>query len=719
MKQPAANDREGQRLAGSGWWIPPLVALLGALIYVSDPLALQVLRNTVFDQYQRWDRAVYQDTPVTIVDIDEESLARIGQWPWPRTYLAELIDSLHAGGAAAIGLDIILAEPDRTSPAAMLETWQAPADLRAALNDLPAHDEVLRRSIAAAPVVLGHTMRPEGSPDALVAYPFLVAERGGTPAPFLLGYDGSATPLPELQQAAAGIGALNFAPESDGVIRKMPLLLRLGDEVVPALVTEVLRVAQGQPLITVTTSPQRGAGVERIQVGEVAIATDARGEIWLRYTSGHQRRVLPAWQVLQDPGLASRVDGHAVLIGSSAQGLLDLRFSPLGEIVPGVWIHAMALDQVLLGDQLARPNWSVGAELVLLVCGSLLLGFIALRVPALVSAAWFGLLVATAAAGGWIAFQRYDLLLDPISPATALALAFVAGSLHHHFATERQQRWIQQAFARYVSPNRVDYLVAHPEALQLGGRRQECSFIFTDLAGFTALMESLDPDAAVTLLNDYLDNMVRIAFAHDGTLDRIVGDAVAIMFSAPVPQPDHAARALRCAAELHAFAADYAARARDRGIALGATRIGIHSGEVTVGNFGGRTMFDYRALGDPVNTAARLESVNKQLGTTVCVSAATLSGAPDTPTRPVGRLVLKGKTEPLMVHEPLFATDPARRADDAAYQAAWQQMREGDERAATLFDHLAAVNPEDGLVSFHAHRLKDGDRGDLVVLGRK
>jgi len=719
MNQTAANDREGQRLAGSGWWIPPLVALLGALIYVADPLALQVLRNTVFDQYQRWDRAAYRDTPVTIIDIDEESLARIGQWPWPRTYLAELIDNLHAGGAAAIALDIILAEPDRTSPAAMLQTWQAPPDLRAALADLPAHDEVLRQTIAAAPVVLGHTMRSEGAPGTLDTYPFLVAERGGPPASFLLGYDGTAAPLPELQRVAAGIGALNFAPEADGVIRKMPLLLRLGDEVVPSLVTEALRVAQGQPLVTVTTSPQRGAGIERLQVGAVGIPTDARAEIWLRYTRGHERRVLPAWQVLQDPAMASRADGHVVLVGSSAQGLLDLRFSPLGEIIPGVWIHAMALDQVLLGDRLARPNWSVGAELVLLVCGSLLLGFIALRVRALVSAAWFGLLVATAAAGGWIAFQRYDLLLDPISPATALALAFVAGSLHHHFATERQQRWIQQAFARYVSPNRVEYLVEHPEALQLGGRRQECSFIFTDLAGFTALMESLDPDAAVTLLNDYLDNMVRIAFDHDGTLDRIVGDAVAIMFSAPVPQPDHAARALRCAADLHAFATSYAAEAQARGIALGATRIGIHSGEVTVGNFGGRTLFDYRALGDPVNTAARLESVNKQLGTTVCVSEATLSGAPGTPVRPVGRLVLKGKTEPLMVYEPLFAADPAARVEDTAYQEAWKLMSAQDARAPAVFARLAAAAPEDRLVHFHATRLQAGDSGDLVVLDRK
>lgn len=231
------------------------------------------------------------------------------------------------------------------------------------------------------------------------------------------------------------------------------------------------------------------------------------------------------------------------------------------------------------------------------------------------------------------------------------------------------------------------------------------------------MMESMDPGAAVTLLNDYLDRMIAIAFSHQGTLDRIIGDAVAIMFSAPVPQPDHQRRALACGLDMHRFAKQYASELQARGIAFGQTRIGIHTGEVIVGNFGGSTIFDYRALGDPVNTASRLESANKHLGTLVCVSGATLAGCPDWPVRPVGRIILKGKTQALKVFEPqdpLTASDP-----DADYQHAFDLMCAGSPAARQLFEKLAAQRPNDALVAMHLERLCTGKTGDLIVLTEK
>jgi adenylate cyclase len=265
----------------------------------------------------------------------------------------------------------------------------------------------------------------------------------------------------------------------------------------------------------------------------------------------------------------------------------------------------------------------------------------------------------------------------------------------------------------------VSYLVDNPDQLELGGHRRECSFVFTDLADFTRLMETLDPADSVTLLNEYLDNMIRIAFQHDGTLDRIVGDSVAIMFSAPLEQPDHRARALRCALDMDRFSSRHAAAANARGIPFGITRIGVHTGEVTVGNIGGATIFDYRALGDPVNTAARLETVNKQLGTRVCVSEATLAGCPDAVTRPVGRLVLKGKTQPLGVREPLTSETGEPVAPDADYQRAYDLLVHGDPGALAAFRALAAARPADGLVLFHLTRLQAGQSGDLIVFTEK
>jgi adenylate cyclase len=283
---------------------------------------------------------------------------------------------------------------------------------------------------------------------------------------------------------------------------------------------------------------------------------------------------------------------------------------------------------------------------------------------------------------------------------------------------EREQAWIRHAFSSYVSPNLVQHLIEHPDELRLGGERRECSFVMSDLAGFTALVEASEPETLLALLNEYLDGMLAIAFRHDGTLDRIVGDAVAVMFGAPVAQPDHAARAIACAREMDEFARAFSAEKRAAGVALGNTRIGVHSGAVIVGNVGGRNVLDYRPLGDAINTAARLESVNRHLGTRLCVSGDTARLCPDFVGRPVGTLVLKGKTQGVPAFEP--ATPEAAEAPRfARYMAAFGLMERDDPAAIDAFAYLVAEAPEDGLAAFHLERLRRGERGSLIVLGEK
>ena len=262
--------------------------------------------------------------------------------------------------------------------------------------------------------------------------------------------------------------------------------------------------------------------------------------------------------------------------------------------------------------------------------------------------------------------------------------------------------------------------MAHPEQLQLSGRRQVCSFVFTDLANFTSLIESSDPAQMVLLINAYLEAMLEIVFRHEGTLDRIMGDALVVMFSAPVVQENHRQRALDCALEMHVFASAYAERWQAKNVAWGHTRIGVHCGEVIVGNFGGTALFDYRALGDPINTAARLETVNKHLGTRVCISGAILEGCPGLPVRPVGRLVLQGKTQWLQAYEPVAATDARACAPLANYAAALALLQAGRTALAlTQFQALAARHPKDPLVALHLRRLREGASDDLVVLSTK
>ncbi len=711
--------------------LPIISVAFGLALLLFDPLPMQTLRNNLFDQYQRWHPRDYVEAPVRVVDIDEETLARLGQWPWPRTLMAELVDKLGAAGVAAIGFDVVLAEADRTSPKAMSALWSLDGPLRNELERLPDHDQVLADSLAGADAILGFMIQREvanavaappvpGAAAQRPERPFRFVLSGELPAKRLYSFDSAINPRPELERAAKGMGALSFVPDSDGIVRRVPLVLLVAGEPVPTLVAESLRVAQGEKNFFLKTE-EKEIGLSEVRIGQYRIPTTAEGEVWVHYSRPVAGRYLPAWKVFAEEVPAEVLAGHIVLIGSSAQGLMDLRFGPLGQIMPGVEVHAQALEQILTGHLIERPGWALPVECIAIVIGGLAIAFLAIQAKALVAAGTTLAFLVVVLGGGWYAFLEHGLLLNTVTPALVFIAAFVLGSLIHHFVSEREQRWIKEVFSRYVSPNRVEYLVEHPDAMALGGNRQECSFIFTDLAGFTTLMESIDPAAAVSLLNHYLDQMIAIAFRYEGTLDRIVGDAVAIMFSAPVPQPDHRARALACAMEMDDFATRYQIKLNAEGFRFGKTRIGIHSGEVIVGNFGGSTIFDYRALGDTVNTAARLESVNKHLGTNVCLSEATLSGCIDAKVRPVGRLILKGKTEALRVFEPITVEREKAYAPLDDYLRAYRLMADENDtgRAAEQFAQLAELFPDDPLVDLHRRRLAEGGSGDLMRMSEK
>ena len=688
-------------------------AALGVLLLLLDPVALKTLRYQGFDQYQRWQPRPYVEAPVRIIDIDEASLERLGQWPWPRTRIAELVERVQAAGAATLAFDVVFAEPDRTSPRTVTQLWPLAPALRGALQALPDHDEVLAAALRDSDVVLGFAVQRDQAVEAgqrLPSAPYRHVWLGGGPAPEALhGFTTAVPPLPVLDAAARGMGALTFVPDADGVVRRVPLVLRLGEQPVPSLAAEALRVGQGATNHLLRSAEGGLPALEEVRIGDVTIPTTAQGEMWVHYSAPVPERYLPAWRVLAGEVGPDLLAGHLVLVGSSAQGLMDLRFNPLGRVMPGVEAHAQALEQALTGHFLTRPHWAQALEVVTVAVGAVLVVGLATYASALLAAAGAAVLLAGVLWGGWWAFSAHGLLINSFTPALVLLGCYVLASLAHHFWSERQHRWVKQAFSRYVSPNRVEYLVNHPDALELGGKRQTCSFIFTDLAGFTGLMEKIDPAEALVLLNRYLEDMIAIAFKHQGTLDRIVGDAVAIMFSAPVPQPDHPRRALACALEMHTFATRYALDLQARGIPFGHTRLGVHSGEVIVGNFGGNAIFDYRALGDPVNTAARLESVNKHLGTRICVSAVTLADCPEAAARPVGRLVLKGKSQALKVYEPLTPETPEDYAPRAAYEAAYEAMARGDEAALPMFEALHRDHPNDPLVRLHHERLRGLD----------
>ena len=685
------------------------------VLYLWNPLPLQIVRNATFDQFQRLKPRACRNEPVRIIDIDDASLSKLGQWPWPRTRIAELISSLQSAKPAAIGLDIVFAENDRTSPDSMLNVWQLSTEQRQLLKGLADHDQVLADTLSHSNVALGFALIRHESKQSQPTIKANFVQIGASPMPFLPSFQAAVSSLPLLEARAAGNGALAFISDADGVIRKVPLLLRLQNSIVPSLAAETLRLAEKTRNIRMQTND---IGLSELGIGKIHIPTTANGQLWINYSKPTNERYIPAWQVLARQIDPSQLQDKILLIGTSAQGLLDLRFSPLGGIIPGIEIHAQALEQILSGRHLIRPAWAETIEILAMIIGGILIGSIALSSGAMLSFMSFVLGLTLLWTAAWHAYADYRLLLDPMLPSIMLMLIFMLSSIFRHRYSERSQRWIKQAFSRYISPNLVEHLISHPEDLQLGGHRQTCSFVFTDLSDFTGLMEKLDPAEAVSLLNVYLENMIAIAFLHQGTLDRIVGDAVAIMFSAPLQQADHQRRAIQCALDMQAFASYYCKQSNFKGLQLGQTRIGVHSGEVIVGNFGGKTIFDYRALGDPVNTASRLEGANKYLGTLICVSETTLSGCPDMPARPIGRVLLKGKTIPLAVFEPL-SNKLVDHKVLAEYHAAYDLMRNNKPEALVAFQEIVFKQPEDGLATFHLQRLCNGFTGDLIELSQK
>lgn len=686
----------------------PLLGIgLGCLLLITDPVAIQTFRNAVFDQYQRWHPRTYEDVGVRIVDIDEESLKRIGQWPWSRDKIANLTSILQKAGASSIGFDVLFAEPDRTSPSAFIQRWALDKEVSNQLASLPDPDQQFASVLRKGRVVLGVAAATTDKNFPPVGIGIVVkgaAERLQIPQ-----ITGVLSALPLLAKAAAGNGAITFTPDADGVVRRVPLLVAAGHTVIPSFSAELIRVTERPKNIVVHTER---SDIDQIDIGQFRIPTSADGQFWIHFTRHVAARTIPAWRVIADDFPANSFRNAIVVVGTSAQGLQDLRFSPLGGVIPGVEVHAQALEQIRARHWLERPRWALPLEaLILLLAGTSLCVF-ALRSSALASGICVFLMLLTLNWIGWIAFRDYLLLLDMLTPSLGLILIYVLASMSRHMATEARQRWIQQAFARYVSPNRVAYLMSHPQGLALGGNRQECSFIFTDLTGFTSLIERTAPDAAVGYMNGYLEGMIQTAFRHEGTLDRIVGDAVAIMFSAPMIQADHETRALACALEMQKFTVQYAASLLPN-VVLGSTRIGVHSGEVVVGNFGGKTIFDYRAMGDTVNIAARLETLNRHVGTTMCISEVIKKACPEVSTRAVGRVVLKGKIEQIKVFETLQATDPT-------YDEAYTLMAAGDPNALATFEQLAVERPNDGLVAFHLTRMRATRAvNDLILMQEK
>jgi adenylate cyclase len=506
-KRPAMNSliRRAQQV---GLARAICVLLLFALVplRLADPRPLQELRTRTFDFFQVLRPRPQEIRPVVIVDIDEASLKAIGQWPWPRTTVADLVTQITQLGAVAIGFDIIFPEPDRMSPAIAERSFRGiDAETRAKLHSLPSNDEALADVIKHSRVVIGQAgaAAPEVKTTADAALQTGFAVRGPDARPYMVTFAGLLRNVPVIEQAAAGRGLFSINPESDGIIRRVPVIMTAQGSLVPSLSLEMLRVVTGSSAILVRVDE---AGVQSVAVPGLEVPTDRNGQFWVHFNHRDPERYISAKDVLQGNVPPDRLAGKLVLIGTSAIGLLDLKTTPLDAAIPGVEVHAQILESVLSKSSLVNPNYAIGAELALAVLFGLAIIVAAPMLPASIVIVLGGCLIAGLIGLSLYLFVEHNLLIDFTYPLISSWLIYLVLTFVNYFREQKQRRQIRSAFGYYLSPHMVEQLARSPEKLVLGGEERRMTILFSDVRGFTTISEHYkdDPQGLTRLMNRFL-----------------------------------------------------------------------------------------------------------------------------------------------------------------------------------------------------------------------
>jgi len=702
-----------------------LVAML-ALRYQDGPFVIGV-RNILFDSYQRLDPRPYDPSvQVRIFAIDEDSLKHLGQWPWPRDTLARIVGRLTADGALAIALDVLLAEPDRTGPQALLKQWQGRPDI-AALSDavakLPDPDAELAKELTIAPAVLAFALndQPGGQTPAVKAG---IAMAGDDALPWLLSPPGATTALPELEKATPGYGSVTVPPDRDGIVRKVPLLFAFRGQIYPSLVAEALRIAQpGASTYIVKASNASGetalgahTGLNNVKVGGAIVPVDSHGNVLL-YDSGFQpKRFVSLWRVLEPDFDANLVRGNVILIGSTVEGLRDFKPTPLDPRASGIETHAQILEQILNHQYLQRPDWADGAEMLFLLVFGLALILLLHPLGALWAAVVTVIAIAASFAFSWFSFQREGLLLDPLYPGLAAFAVYLTGSLLGYLRSESERRHVRRSFSMYLAPAVVEELSRHPERLKLGGELRDLTVMFSDIRDFTRISEQLDPHALTHMLNSVLTPLTTAIQDRKGLIDKYIGDCIMAFWNAPLDDSEHARNALKSAlamqkalAQANATLAEEARKAGRKVIDIG-IGIGINRGPCSVGNMGSVQRMAYSALGDTVNLASRLESLTRSYGVEIIVGEDVAEGIADMALLEIDRVQVKGRTQPLTIHTLLAESRDAAFEALASAQAKFlEAYRRQDWSAAreAIAACLGLAPRLKGLYDLYAGRIED------------
>ncbi len=714
----------------AGWIRLPLMEHLEALTY--DALLNLTMPKTL-------------DERIVIIDIDEDSLrpreeGGEGRWPWPRDRMALMIDNLiDKYGAAIVGFDVVFAERDRSSGLDVLRDLaksrlKDDPSFQSALAQLEPqldYDRLFSERIRQRPVVLGYYFSPERRAAVTGALPAPVLPPGtfaGKNIPFYTaqGYGGN---LPELIKAAAGAGHFNPYTDSDGVSRRVPMLVEYKGAYYEPLSLAMVRVLLGMSAAAksgaatvslpkvVPGYPAEGIwsrgyqGLEWLQVGPLRIPVDDRVTALVPYRGKQGSfKYLPAADVIQGKADPADLKGKIVLVGTTAPGLFDLRSTPVASVFPGVEIHANLIAGMLDQGIKQKPPYVLGAEIVLLlltgVAMTLALPLLTPDRQALATVVALALVVATN-----IAIFHYENLVLPLaSGLVMISVLFIFSMAYGFFVEARGKRQITGLFGQYVPPELVDEMAKNPESFSMEPESREMTVLFSDVRGFTTISEGLEPKDLSSLMNEFLTPLTEVIYSHRGTIDKYMGDAIMAFWGAPLPAQDHARQGIKSALEMHRKLAELQPRFKDRKWPEIRIGVGLNTGRMSVGNMGSKVRLAYTVMGDAVNLASRLESLTKEYGAAIIIGESTRSlTAQDFVYRELDRVRVKGKLEPVAIYEPVGAVGEVdkRVLDELRlFSQALKLYRAQDWDMAELqLINLLKIAPESRLYKLYIERI--------------
>ena len=622
------------------------VVLLGVRIDNSDPV--KTLRYKTWDYFQQIQPRANISDRVVVVNITESDLKKYGQWPWPRHILALLHANLTDSGAVLVNYNVLFAEPDRMGGKEYLKSFPMTEEVREQLGAfLTDTDSVFAYAINESKnVVL--MMSVKSDKDQILPTTTPIIQKGEV-LPWLYEYNGIVPPLTQLTVGAKGLGVNVTSPEPDAVVRKMPVLIRVGEKIYPSMLLENIRLVNRSKRIKVIAKLH---GIDEILVSKKAgIPVNHNAEMYINYADPEEYTQLSVEQVFSTEH-ADKIKGRIVILGMDAAGLSVLKYTPHG-LTTDQMITAQALDTTMTGDYLYRIPKADTYEIVFMGLLGLLLIILIPRVSVLFSVPLLLFVLGGISYASFSAYANKGFLVDP-SFAILYIFLIWSHSTYNNFATQsRLRQQIKKQFEHYLDPSMVKKLQKDPSLLKLGGEKRDMTFLFCDIRGFTPISEKYkgNPEGLTKLINRFLTRMTDVIIANGGTIDKFMGDCIMAFWNAPIEDPDHEQHAVQAAIDMQDELLKLNVQLAAEGLPTIAIGIGVNTGEALVGNMGSNQRFDYSVIGDAVNLAARLESSSKTLGKTLVVGEDTVKTAKQKYYFDyIDQITVKGKTEEIKVY---------------------------------------------------------------------